>query len=364
LQNREYWIYWQLLMPGAGRRVWDLVNYFGSPKQAWQATESELSEVPFVGRDGAQKLVKRRESLRYDRLIQYLNKLNCAIITIEDDTYPSLLKTIYDPPPAIFVRGVLPTGEKAALAMVGSRQPTPYGLAAAESFAGELAGAGLTIISGMARGIDSAAHRGALNVNGSTVAVLGCGPDVVYPRENERLMKQILEKGAVLTEFPPGTAPRPWHFPSRNRIISGLSDGVLVVEAAEKSGALITADFALEQGREVMAVPGNISSAKSAGTNKLIRQGARLVTRPADVLEELGLGELSVRQSGKGLDSFGLTGVEKNVLNVLTHLPMSLEQVIEVCRLEPREVAAALTILELKGLARVLPGKMYVTAGL
>ncbi|MCL4440339.1 MAG: DNA-processing protein DprA [Firmicutes bacterium] len=365
MQNRQYWIYWQMLMPGAGRRVWDLVNYFGSPKQAWEAAESELSEIPFIGRDGAKKLVKRRESLQYGKLVEHLKKLNCAVFTIEDEAYPSLLKTIYDPPPAVFVRGALPSGEKAALAMVGSRQPTPYGLAAAESLAGELAGAGLTIISGMARGIDSAAHRGALKVNGSTVAVLGCGPDVVYPRENERLMKQILEKGAVLTEFPPGTAPKPWHFPCRNRIISGLSSAVLVVEAAEKSGALITADFALEQGREVLAIPGNINSSKSAGANKLIRQGARLITRPADVLEELGLGDISLHnRCGKGLDCAGLTGNEKKVMQALTHLPMSLEQIIDECRLEPKEVAAALTVLELKGFTRILPGKMYAAAGL
>lgn len=354
-----------MLMPGMGRRVWDLFNIFGSPKEAWEATEKELSDIPFLGAAAAKKLVQRRESLQYDKVVQYLSKIDCTILTIEDEAYPPLLKTIYDPPPAIFIRGQLPAGESISLAMVGSRQPTPYGLAAAESFAGELAGAGLTVISGMARGIDSAAHRGALKVDGTTVAVLGCGPDVIYPRENERLMKQIMEKGAVLTEFPPGTAPKPWHFPSRNRIISGLSSAVLVVEAAEKSGALITADFALEQGREVMAVPGNINSTKSAGANKLIRQGARLITRPADILEELGLGDIFTHQHrGKGMELASLTASEKKVIQVLTHLPMSMEQIIDQCCLEPREVAAALTVLEIKGLTRLLPGKMYAAAGL
>lgn len=350
-------------MPGAGRRVWEIINYFGSPEQAWQASQNRLAAIPLLGREGARRLVKRRESLQYHRLLSYLEKINCQIITIADSGYPPLLKAIYDPPPALFVRGHLPDVEQAALAIVGSRRPTPYGLAAAESFAAELAGTGLTIVSGMARGIDSAAHHGALRT-GCTIAVLGCGPDVVYPRENERLMKQIMEKGAVLTEYPPGTVPQPWHFPSRNRIISGLSRGVLVVEAAAKSGALITADLALEQGREVMAVPGNINSNLSAGTNLLIRQGARLVTRPADVCEELGLGDLSLGQAPKSLAAYDLTGLEIKVLHALTHLPQSMEEIVAACRLEAGQVAAALTVLELRGLARMLPGKMYAAAGL
>lgn len=360
LDSRQFLIYWQLLLPGSGRRVWELIDHFGSPQRAWEASETELSEVPFLGPEGAKKIIRRRESIRYERMTQYLESIGCSVITIQDEGYPPSLKTIYDPPPALFVRGRLPSQEKIAVAMVGSRRPTPYGLAASESIACELAGAGLVIVSGMARGIDSAAHRGALQGNGHALAVLGCGPDIVYPRENGNLMKQIIEKGAVISEFPPGTAPLAWHFPGRNRIISGLSAAVLVVEAAEKSGALITVDFALEQGREVFAIPGNITSSKSAGTNKLIRQGARLVSGPADILEELGLGELFVSTQSTGAT---LNKNEQAVWSCLSYLPLSLEQVVGESKLPASEAAAALTMLEIKGLVRVLQGKMYVRTG-
>ncbi|AQS60569.1 DNA-processing protein DprA [Desulforamulus ferrireducens] len=351
-------------MPGSGRRLWELFDYFGSPREAWEASEAELAQVYFIGPQRAKKLVRGRDTLEYDKLEQYLKNIDCQVITLEDENYPAQLKNIYDPPLALFVRGALPSQDKIHLALVGSRQASPYGLAVAESFASELAASGVVIVSGMARGIDSAAHRGALLAGGTTIAVLGCGPDVVYPKENHKLMKQIMEQGAVITEFPPGTAPTAWHFPSRNRIISGLSQGVLVIEAAEKSGALITADFALEQGREVMAIPGNINNLKSAGTNKLIRQGAILVTSPAEVWEELGLGDISLKQREQKESQIALTDSEMKVLATLSHLPSTQEQIIHECQLPAGEVAVALTMLEIKGLIRVLPGKMYVTAGL
>ena len=351
-------------MPGSGRRLWQLIDHFGSPQEAWEASETDLAQVSFLDRQRAKTLVRRRETLHYDKLDQLLRKLQCQVITVEDEQYPALLRNIYDPPFALFVRGKLPNLDKIHLAMVGSRKASPYGLAAAESFACELARAGLVIVSGMARGIDSSAHQGALKGRGATVAVLGCGPDVVYPRENSLLMKQIMEQGTIITEFPPGTPPTAWHFPSRNRIISGLCKGLLVVEAAAKSGALITADFALEQGREVMAIPGNITNVKSAGANKLIRQGAVLVTRPAEVLEELGLGDSTPQQPDLIENKDALTGSEKIVFTALSHLPSTQEQIISHCQLPASEVAVALTMLEIKGLIRVLPGKMYVSAGL
>lgn len=364
LEEREYWIYWQLLLPGSGRKIWDLVHHFGSPKLAWDSTESDLSEMPFLGTNGAKKLAKRKKSLQIAKVAEYLKKINCRVLTFADYDYPTSLKKIYDPPPAIFVRGNISFEGKPTLAIVGSRNPSPYGLAVAESFSSELAALGCSIISGMARGIDSAAHLGALKSNGTTVAVLGCGPDVAYPKENVRLMNQIIEKGAVITEFPPGTAPEPWHFPCRNRIISGLSDGVLVIEAAEKSGSLITADFALEQGREVMAIPGNINNKKSVGTNKLIRQGASLITSPQDIIEELGLGEINLISQKNSLETQHLTVSEKKIFDVLSHSPMSIEQILNASSLAPQEVGAVLTLLEIKSLIRVLPGKLYVTAGL
>ncbi|ABO50503.1 DNA protecting protein DprA [Desulforamulus reducens MI-1] len=364
MDNRLGWIGWQILLPGSGRRVWDIIHHFGSPVEAWQASENDLQGVPCVGVQGARKLVQRRKNIQFDNLEKYLEKISCKVLTIDDETYPYLLKCIHDPPPAIFVRGHLPQDDCIGIAIIGSRKPSPYGLVVTETLAGELARGGIEIISGMARGIDSASHRAALMNNGMTMAVLGCGPDIVYPRENEKLMKQIIEKGAIITEFPPGTMPEPWHFPSRNRIISGLSSAVVVIEAAEKSGALITADFALEQGREVMAVPGNINNPKSAGTNKLIKQGASLVTGALDILKELGIETKDIKSQQKKSKKVTLEVNEKKVLAVLSEIPQTMEQVINLSKLLPEEVAAALTILEIEGLIRSLPGKMYINAGL
>ena len=362
LEKRLYWVGWQILLPGSGRRVWDIINHFGSPVTAWQASEKELQEI--LGNQGARKLVQRRNTVQFAKLEKLLDGINGKVITIEEENYPYLLKSIHDPPPAIFVRGNLPSSHDICLAMVGSRTPSSNGLVITEKLSSELAREGITIISGLARGIDSAAHRGALNGKGITLAVLGCGPDIVYPRENARLMQQIIEKGAIITEFPPGTLPQPWHFPSRNRIISGLSNAVLVVEAAVKSGALITADFALEQGREVMAVPGNINNAKSIGTNKLIQQGAALITNTQDIMNELGIKQNFSYQEVAGLKKIDLTDNESKILELLSEVPMALEKIISLSMLTPEEVAVGLTLLEIKGLIKCLSGKMYIDARL
>lgn len=209
-----------------------------------------------------------------------------SVVLIDEQGYPELLSHIYDPPPLLFIKGNLPEKNILAIAVVGSRNPTPYGVKMAEELGYELAKAGVTVVSGMARGIDSAAHIGALRAGGKTIAVFGTGIDVIYPKENIKLAKDIEEKGALISEFPLGTPPDKWNFPRRNRIISGMSHGVVVVEAREKSGALITADFALEQGREVFAVPGRADMPASFGTHKLLRDGAKLVERVEDIIEE------------------------------------------------------------------------------
>lgn len=360
----KYWLYWQLLLPGQGRRLWQIINYFGSPEAAWHSKVTELSEVPLLGAENARLLGQRRNNYPVYKVLEKLHKLNCSIITIEDTRYPKLLKQIFDPPLAIFVRGKLPVPEQVSLAVVGSRLPTPYGLAAAEKLSKDLAETGICIISGMARGIDSAAHRGALKSEGYTCAVLGCGPDIVYPRENKRLMEEIIEKGAVISEFPPGMEPAPWQFPARNRIISGISRGVVVVEAATRSGALITADFALEQGREVFALPGNINSSKSVGTNMLIRQGAHLVTEASQIIEELGLGQIYVSKITPGIKSLELDSNELIVWTILCHAPMGIDDISGKTDLTTRQIAAALTTLELKGKIRVMTGGLYVRADL
>ncbi|MGB9825354.1 MAG: DNA-processing protein DprA, partial [Desulfofundulus sp.] len=259
----------------------------------------------------------------------------------------------------LFVRGTLPQPGGQFVAIVGSRRATPYGVTVAENLGGELALAGVTVVSGMARGIDSAAHRGALAAGGRTVAVLGCGVDVVYPRENKRLMEGIIEAGAVISEFPPGSPPEAWHFPVRNRIISGLSRATVVVEAAGKSGALITADLALDQGRDVMAVPGPVTSRQSRGSNQLIKQGARLVESAEDVLEELGITCLF---SGKHLQSPGmpgLTAVEETVYGMLSCEPVPVDIIVENTGLSVQQVLSALMFLEVKALVRQFPGRLY-----
>ncbi|WP_353928739.1 DNA-processing protein DprA [Desulfofundulus kuznetsovii] len=359
VDEKIYWMGWQYLLPGSAKRIWNLVERFGSPGAAWMASGEALVTRGGFEPQAAASLVRRRSELDLQEELARLREQNITYITFEDKDYPQLLRVIFDPPPGLFVRGTLPPPGGQAVAVVGSRRPTPYGVAVAEKLGEELARAGVTVVSGMARGIDSAAHRGALAAGGRTMAVLGCGVDVVYPRENKRLMEDIIEAGAVISEFPPGSPPEAWHFPVRNRIISGLSRATVVVEAAEKSGALITADLALDQGRDVMAVPGPVTSPQSRGPNQLIKQGARLVESVADVLEELGITCLF---PGKHLQSPvmpRLTAEEETVYGMLSGDPVPVDIIIENTGLAAQQVLSALMFLEVKGLVRQFPGRLY-----
>ena len=248
---------------------------------------------------------------------------------------------------------------KPAISIVGSRNPTRYGRQIAEKIAFELASAGVTIISGLARGIDTMAHLGALRAKGNTIAVMGSGIDVIYPPENKKIFSDIEMHGTIISEYPPGTRPLPGNFPARNRIISGLSNGVLVVEAGSKSGALITVDFALEQGREVYAVPGNIDSSQSMGTNNILKQGAKLVTTAEDILEDLGIeGSLSGKMpSAKPvqLDIF-----ENQVYSALEEGEKHIEELASITNMDIAKLNAILTMMEIKGLVKQLPGKIFV----
>ena len=361
MEERIYWLGWQLLMPGTGRRLWSLVEYFGSPRKAWEASIKELSGAPGIGNEGPEGLAQRRSQLDPVKEAAKLDAVGIDFICHTDPVYPENLLEIYDPPPVIFSRGHLKSVDKLAIALVGARKPSPYGLAVAEKLAKDLAAVGVTVVSGMARGIDSAVHKGALVGGGRTLAVLGCGPDVVYPRENHRLMEKIIDNGAVISEFPPGSAPEPWHFPVRNRIISGLSRGTVVVEAAERSGALITADFALEQGRDVMAVPGNIVNKLSRGPHRLLKQGARLVEGASDILDELGVEKLFPIPEDGG--SVKMSKEEELLYSLLSLEPVSLEELIGKSGLLPQKAMAALMYLELKGRVRQMPGKFYIRTG-
>jgi DNA processing protein len=388
--SQEEELYWLALrmVPGLGtRRAGNLIEHFRSPQAVFRASAAELEDAGLLGavarsvasgcsfEDAADQQAKLRET-------------GTTLVTLGDAAYPAQLRTIFDPPVVLFARGNIALLEDLMIGVVGTRRPTPYGLAAAERLTAELAQAGLTIVSGMARGIDTASHRAALGVGGRTIAVLGCGADVVYPSENRKLAAEIVAKGLILSEFPLGSVAFPQNFPIRNRIISGMSTGILVVEGAQYSGSAITAKLALEQGREVFAVPGNITSRMSWGPNLLIKQGAKLVQDWNDIVVDLpaearrklidasrdrllsqGLTAdaetnpnppASIGESGeKGQPASRLNQriLEKLKVDAPIHLDALVESV-EDC--SPSELIAALFELEISGLAKQLPGKNFV----
>ena len=289
--------------------------------------------------------------------------LGITILTFDDQDYPERLRLIPDPPRVLYRLGVLLPPDGDGIAVIGARAATAYGRTVAERLGRELAAAGITVISGLARGIDGCAHRGALAGGGRTVAVLGSGLDRMYPPEHARLAAGIAAQGALLSEFPLGAEPEPWHFPLRNRVISGLARGVVVVEAAARSGALGTADMALEQGREVFAIPGPITSPTSAGTNRLIRQGAGLVESARDVLESFP--DLAARLPAvEGIPAAiaGLSDSEQRLLNAIGSAPLPIDDIIRISPDPAAATAALLTALELKGLVRQHPGKIFARA--
>lgn len=348
---------------------------FDSICQAWKASGLEPGKFRSVNNMKAEEIeifAKRRQALEPESYVERMAELGVRMVLREDPDYPENLRNICQPPGILYVRGNLAKLNSVAVALVGTRKASQYGKACAEFLAEELARAGVAVVSGLARGIDSAAHRGALaavrgdNLPGKTglgvtAAVLGCGADVVYPRENAQLIAEIAENGIILTEYPLGTAPSPWNFPFRNRIISGLAQAVVVVEAEEKSGSLITADFALEQGREVLAVPGSIFNKTSLGPHKLIRQGARIVGSAGDILEELGLGTLFPKQLRPSEQPKPeLNGEEAQVIASLNYDPVSVDFLAGATGLQPPKLLAVLTYLELKGLIKQVPGQKFL----
>ncbi|MBI5143835.1 MAG: DNA-protecting protein DprA [Candidatus Omnitrophica bacterium] len=294
-------------------------------------------------------------------------------ITVDDKEYPKNLRNIYDPPKQLYVNGTLLEQDEMAVALVGSRRATQYGLETCEKLAYELAVRGVTVVSGMARGIDSAAHRGALRAKSRTIAVLGSGHNNIYPPENEKLYHEIVGNGAVVTEFENDMQPLSENFPQRNRIISGLSLGVVVVEAARNSGALITANFALEQGREVFAVPGKISSTTSSGTNELIKDGARLIQSADDIMEELAITEVKpvsgdakserdekIARMTKAYIYNSLSEDERKIYKILSDEPIYIDDIMSKADLDPANASKVLLNLQLKKLIKELPGKQFV----
>ncbi len=355
---------WILLnkIPHLGsKKCRQLVEWFGSPQKVLSASAKSLSLVPGLGREAITSIIQGVKNIDINEDLKRIDKLNIRVIGFQDPLYPPSLKTIFDPPFLLYVKGKLKKEESDALAIVGTRRPTTYGKLIARKLARDLAREGVTIVSGMARGIDTAAHQGTLEVGGRTIAVLGSGVNVIYPPENKKLVEEIIKRGAVISEYPLGAEPDAPHFPQRNRIISGLAKGVLVVEAPSRSGALITADFALEQGREVFAIPGNITSPNSQGVNRLIKEGAKLVECTEDILEELNFSSLSKKEK-KALDEEipSLFSEERKVFELLGGEPLHIDSVVSKSGLPASKVGGLLMKLQIKGLARELPGKLFV----
>lgn len=347
------------LTPGLGRStLFKLKEAFGSFTATLEASPVELQQAGHLTPTVLDTLLNTDER-NFRQARRCLEGLEARIVSFWDEDYPDQLKQIHDPPALFYLLGTLPTSD--AFAIVGSRKATTGGLQLTREIAAEIASHGVIIVSGLARGIDTAAHTGALDVDGSTIAVLGCGIDRIYPPENVRLFKQILEKNAIISEYPPGTPPLAGHFPGRNRIISGLSRGVLVVEAANGSGSLITSDFALEQGREVFAVPGAVKSRTSSGPNRLIKEGAQIVTEADDILQPLWPKRPSRKQQDADAQFVArLDDVQSKIYKLLDSDPQHIDEICRKCNLTPMDVSAILLDLELQGGVQALPGRNYI----
>ncbi|HEY5984482.1 MAG TPA: DNA-processing protein DprA [Anaerolineales bacterium] len=356
-QDKRFWLGFNLVRGIGAVRLRSLIEYFGSAEDAWKGTPEELRTAG-LGPKTVARLVAVRNDVDLDRLWDRVQSQGIRLLTSEDEAYPARLKEIEQPPPVLFVRGDWTTGDELAVAIVGTRRITAYGRQVTEQLAGHLAANGITIVSGLARGIDEVAHSAALAAGGRTAAVLGSGVDRVYPPENRALAEKIIGSGALLSDYPMGTAPESSNFPPRNRIISGLSRAVIVVEAGETSGALITAEFAAEQGRDVFAVPGSILAPQSRGTNKLIQNGALPLLHPDDVLQGLNLGRAGEQRAARKI--LPTDEVEANVLGVLGSEPLHVDEICNSTALPVEKVSAALVMMELKGMVRQVGGMQYV----
>ncbi len=348
-------------MPGIGpARLKRLIDYFGDAEKAWRAAPIDLARAG-LDRKSLQSLMGARDKLDLDAEMRRLRDFGATVLTLADEAYPHLLREVSLPPPVLYVKGALLPGDDFAVAVVGTRYAKTYGREVTRYLVGDLARNRISIVSGLALGIDSEAHRAALDAGGRTIAVLGSGLDVIYPSENSTLARAIAGSGALITEYPLGTKPDRGNFPARNRIISGLSLGTLVTQAGETSGALITAYYALEQGREVFAVPGSILDRGCAGTNQLVQRGeAKLVTRAADVLEELNLTMVSTPAEPRVIIPGDET--ERELLKQLSDEPLHVDEIARAASLPIAQVTGALTLMELKGLVRQAGGMNYVLA--
>jgi DNA processing protein len=359
--DQTCWIALSLLPDVGPARARKLLSVFANPEMIFRAGFDDLRQVDGIGAVVAKKIRDFSSWGDIGRQISEMEAMDIKVISLQESSYPEMLKEIDDAPVVIYARGDILPNDKFAIAIVGSRRLTQYGTSVAEKISEDLAACGFTVVSGMARGVDSISHRGALRAGGRTIAVLGSGLDIPYPPENKTLMEDIVKSGCALSEFPPGTPPEKENFPRRNRLISALSLGVLVVEATLDSGALITARYAAEQGREVFAVPGNITSRCSEGTNELLRRGAILVRRAEDIVEELApvlKGFLRTRDNIRE----NISDEEKRLCNLLSGEPKQIDVISRESGLASSKALGILLGLELKGAVKQITGKRFYLA--
>jgi len=356
-EDEKIWI-WLASIDGIGvRRFYQLMSLFDSPNELIEALQKNSTVFSFIGGKVLEKMKQGRNDGYGHLLIEKMEEQGIIAIARTNSQYPRMLEEIFDPPPVLFVRGDEKVLNTLSLGVVGTRKCTRYGRETARSFSRAIASKEITIVSGMARGIDSESHIGALEAEGKTVAVLGCGVDTIYPPENLKLFYQIIEHGAVISEYAPGVAPMAGNFPARNRIISGLSRGVLIVEADIKSGTMFTVDYANQQGREVYCVPGNINSPSSRGTNKLIKDGARMALAPEDILSDYGITYTDEQMQNTA--QFQLDIFEQQIVSALLEGELNSEELFEKTQMEAAQLNTLLTLLELRGIIRQHAGRIF-----
>lgn len=358
MNDKRFWIGFNLVRGIGAVRMRALLAHFDSLKDAWGAPVAQLQEAGLSGKvtDAVERV---RTSVDLEELWDRIQAQGITVLTWEDELYPPRLKEIEQPPPVIYLRGEISLDDHFAVAIVGTRRITPYGRQVTEELASFLAGQGITVVSGLARGVDAVAHSAALKAGGRTIGVLGSGVDKIYPPEHAQMAEKMIVQGAILSDYAIGTEPESANFPPRNRIISGLSMATIVIEAGETSGALITAGFAAEQGREVFALPGNILAPQSKGTNRLIQQGAHPLLSPQDVLQVLNLTRAGQFKAAR--KTIPADALEAQLLGILGAEPLHVDEIRNRTGLPIEKVSATLTLMELKGLVRQVGGMNYVS---
>ena len=358
MEDKKYWIGFNLIKGIGTVRMQNLVAYFGDLESAWNADAQELAQSG-LGTKLVEKVVSARKDINLNQVWAKIEAQGIKIVTWADEEYPNRLREIDQPPPILYIRGEYLQDDLFAVAIVGTRKVTGYGRQVTEEIASFLASNGITVISGLARGVDAIAHQTALKVGGRTIAILGSGVDKIYPPEHRGLAEEMMKRGAIISDYAVGTPPDASNFPPRNRIISGLSLAVVVIEAAETSGALITAEFAAEQGREIFAVPGSILAPQSKGTNRLIQKGALPLLSPDDLMQALDLTRVGEHKSARKLIPADET--EAKVLSVLSREPLHVDEIRNQAGLPIEKISATLALMELKGMVRQVGGMNYVS---